>query len=173
MRDLCPRSHALLPGLLLHSDASSSIEHLRKVSLVHTRPGYFDVRDFEDRWIRVDCRQGDMIVLPEGIYHRFTLDSNNYIKASSGLPALPIALAASSSENALPVYLLLCTCQAYAAVGLQKQTVLMHLLCCACQAMRLFVGEPVWTPINRPQDDHDSRKRYTSSFSAAKAVSAH
>ena len=47
----------------------------------------------------------------------------------------------------------------------------LHLLCMR-QAMRLFVGEPVWTPINRPNDEHDSRKRYMTSFSAAKAVSA-
>ncbi len=25
------------------------------------------------------------------------------------------------------------------------------------QAMRLFVGEPIWTPYNRPQDEHPVR----------------
>ena len=35
------------------------------------------------------------------------------------------------------------------------------------QAMRLFVGEPVWTPVNRPADDHESRKKYVDSFLVA------
>jgi len=69
--------------------------------------GYFDVRDKEDNWVRIHIKKGDLMTLPEGIYHRFTCDEGDMI-----------------------------------------------------HAMRLFIGQPIWTPFNRPQEEHPSRVKY-------------
>lgn len=45
------------------------------------------MRDENDRWIRIAVKEGVMILLPAGIYHRFALDTNNYLKVI-GIPSL-------------------------------------------------------------------------------------
>ena len=42
---------------------------------------YAQVRDKNDRWIRCGLEKGDLMILPAGIYHRFTPAENNYTHA--------------------------------------------------------------------------------------------
>eukprot|EP00759_Apiculatamorpha_spiralis_P016668 PhF_6_TR22759/c3_g1_i1/m.32452/K08967/mtnD, mtnZ, ADI1; 1,2-dihydroxy-3-keto-5-methylthiopentene dioxygenase len=50
-----------------------------QIRLVTDGSCYFDVRSKHDTWIRLRMNPGDLIVIPAGMYHRATLDENDYV----------------------------------------------------------------------------------------------
>ncbi|KAH8083296.1 Acireductone dioxygenase ARD family [Cristinia sonorae] len=59
-------------------------EHMHEdeeIRFVLEGSGFFDVREHPtDNWVRIHVSKGDLLVVPAGIYHRFSLDINERIK---------------------------------------------------------------------------------------------
>ncbi|EKM54371.1 uncharacterized protein PHACADRAFT_258169 [Phanerochaete carnosa HHB-10118-sp] len=83
-RDVIESSRSTLGEKLDDAMAMVWKEHMHddeEIRYTLTGSAYFDVRELPaDNWIRIHVHDGDLLVLPAGIYHRFSLDSEESVK---------------------------------------------------------------------------------------------
>jgi 1,2-dihydroxy-3-keto-5-methylthiopentene dioxygenase len=83
------------PNFMTDFDAKLAMfyqEHIHdaeEIRYVLSGSVYFDVRSMTDTWIRVRLAKGDLMILPEGLYHRATLGMEgrcHLMRLFKGLP---------------------------------------------------------------------------------------
>jgi 1,2-dihydroxy-3-keto-5-methylthiopentene dioxygenase len=67
-----------------HHHAQESIRYVLDGS------GYFDMRDVNDKWIRMHVKKGGFLISPAGINHRFAIDANATIQAMRLYQGTPV-----------------------------------------------------------------------------------
>ncbi|KAL0478818.1 1,2-dihydroxy-3-keto-5-methylthiopentene dioxygenase [Acrasis kona] len=82
-RSIVNLSESTLPnfGEMMKKFFEEHLHEFEEIRFILDGEGYFDVREKDDKWIRIELVKGDLIVLPAGMYHRFTLTDTKYAKA--------------------------------------------------------------------------------------------
>lgn len=79
-RDVITVSPSVMGDVYEAKVKSFFAEHMHEdeeIRYIRDGKGYFDVRNEGDEWVRILLEKDDLIILPAGIYHRFTTDESD------------------------------------------------------------------------------------------------
>ncbi|CCW67131.1 unnamed protein product [Phytomonas sp. Hart1] len=60
---------------------------------------YFDIRSVREKWIRIHLQTSQLIIIPAGMYHRGTLDENDYVALFQGFQESPRFVPINRPDN--------------------------------------------------------------------------